>query len=97
MTNDLVADSKRGLLYASMNDAGKSVVTIDPASGTVTGALPVGGLASVLAINDDCSALYVGINTPAGPPTPTPNIDGADSIRRIDLASRTAGPPVSLG
>lgn len=99
-TNDLVFDSTRGVLYASMNptaDAGNSVLTIDPASGTVTGALPVGGLPSVLAINDDCSALYVGISTPAAPPTPTPQIDGADSVRRIDLASMTAGPPVSLG
>jgi hypothetical protein len=99
-TNDLVFDSKRGVLYASMNsaaDAGSSVITIDPASGTVTRALPVGGLPSVLAINDDSSGLYVGISTPAAPPTPTPQIDGADSIRRIDLASVTAGPPVSLG
>ena len=78
-------------------DAGNSVITIDPASGTVTRALPVGGRPSVLAINDDGSALYVGINTPAGPPTATPQIDGADSIRRIDLATMTAGPPVSLG
>ena len=99
-TNDLVFDSTRGVLYASMNptgDAGNSVLTIDPASGTVTGALPVGGLPTVLAISDDCSALYVGISTPAAPPTATPQIDGADSVRRIDLASMTAGPPVSLG
>jgi hypothetical protein len=99
-TNDLVFDSTRGVLYASMNptaDAGNSVLTIDPASGTVTGSLPVGGLPSVLAISDDCSALYVGISTPAAPPTPTPQIDGADSVLRIDLASMTAGPPVSLG
>jgi hypothetical protein len=99
-TNDLVFDSTRGVLYASMNptaDGGNSVLTIEPASGTVTRALPVGGLPSVLAISDDCSALYVGISTPAAPPTPTPQIDGADSVRRIDLASMTAGPPVSLG
>jgi hypothetical protein len=99
-TNDLVFDSTRGVLYASMNrttDGGNSVLTIDPASGTVTRALPVGGLPSVLAISDDCSALYVGINTPAAPPTATPQIDGADSVVRIDLVSMTAGPPVSLG
>lgn len=99
-TNDLVFDSTRGVLYASMNptsDGGNSVLTIEPASGTVTLALPVGGLPSVLAISDDCSALYVGISTPAAPPTPTPQIDRADSVRRIDLASMTAGPPVSLG
>src|SRR5450432_1544625 len=99
-TNDLVFDSTRGVLYATMNtaaDAGNGVITIDPASATVTGTFAVGGLPSVLAISNDCSALYVGINTPAGPPTPTPQIDGADSVRRIDLASKTFGPAVSLG
>lgn len=99
-TNDLVFDSKRGVLYASMNrtaNAGNSVVTIDPASGTATQALPVEGLPTVLAISDDCSALYVGISTPAAPPTATPQIDGADSVGRIDLASMTPGPLVSLG
>jgi hypothetical protein len=97
-TNDLVFDSTRRVLYASgfSPDAGNSVLTIDPASATVTGTLPVEGLPSVLAINDDCSGLYVGISTPAAPPTATPQIDGADSVRRIDLASMTAGPPVSL-
>jgi hypothetical protein len=96
----LVFDSTRGVLYATMNtaaDAGNGVITIDPGSATVTGAFAVGGLASVLAISDDSSALYVGIHTPAGPPTSTPNIDGADTVRRIDLATMTAGAAVSLG
>ena len=43
-------------------------------------------------LKDDGSALYVGIHTPAG----GGGLD-ADSVRRIDLASMTAGPPVSLG
>ena len=71
------------------------MLTIDPVSGTVTRALPVGNFPSVLAISDDGSALYVGIARPLRPHTP--QIDGADSVRRIDLASMTAGPPVSLG
>jgi hypothetical protein len=98
-TNDLAFDPKRGVLYATTNlapDAG-TVLSIDPASATVTGALPVGGIPGVLAISDDASALYVGINTPAAPPTPFPGTDGGDSVRRIDLASMTAGPLVSLG
>jgi len=98
-TNDLVFDPKRGVLYATTNlapDAGV-VLTIDPVSVTVTAALPVGGIPGVLAISDDASALYVGINTPAAPPTPFPGTDGGDSVRRIDLASMTAGPLVSLG
>jgi hypothetical protein len=99
-TNDLVFDSTRGVIYATLNpngDAGNSVLTIDPASVKVTGALPVGGLPSVLAISDDGSALYVGVNTPAAPPTVFPGVDGADSVRRIDLATMTPGPAVSLG
>ena len=98
-TNDLVFDPKRGVLYATTNlapDAGV-VLSIDPASMTVTAALPVGGIPGVLAISDDASALYVGINIPAAPPTPFPGIDGGNSVRRIDLASMTAGPLVSLG
>ena len=85
-TNDLVFDPSRGVLYATMNptgDAGNSVLTIDPTSATVTGALPVGSNPSVLAISDDGSSLYVGI-------------DGAHSVCRVDLASMTVGPLLSL-
>jgi hypothetical protein len=92
--NDLVFDSTRGVLYASAT-AGSSVLTIDPASGTVTGTLPVGGSPSVLAISDGRSALYVGIDTPAGPSAP--QVSGADSVLRIDLASMAAGPPIAVG
>ena len=47
-TNDLVFDSTRRVLYASTNSTANGVVTVEPASGTVTQALPVGGLPSVL-------------------------------------------------
>ena len=60
-TNDLVFDATRGVLYASTY-AGSSVLTIDPISATVTGALPVGNFPTVLATSDDGSALYVGIS-----------------------------------
>jgi hypothetical protein len=99
-TNDLVFDSTRRVIYATLNptgDAGSGVLTIDPSSVTITGALSVGGLPSVLAISDDGSALYVGVNTPGAPPELFPGIDGADSVRRIDLASMTLGPAVSMG
>ena len=97
-TNDLVFDPTRGVLYATMNptgDAGNSVLTIDPASATVTGALPVGGVPSVLAISDDGSALYVGVGTV--PEEATGQMDWADSVGRVDLTSMTVGPLVSLG
>jgi hypothetical protein len=100
-TNDLVFDPKRGVLYASRNPTGgapgNSVITLDPISGTVTHELPVGGLPSVLAISDDASAVYVGVGTLDPPLSATAQVDGADSVRRIDLAAMTAGPPVSLG
>ena len=98
-TNDLVFDPKRGVLYATTSVApgGGAVVTIDPGSATFTNTLAVGGIAGVLAISDDASALYVGISTPNAPSTPTPGIDGGDTVRRIDLASMTVGAAVSLG
>jgi hypothetical protein len=98
-TNDLVFDPIRNVIYATMNtaDPQSGVITIDPVSATVTRTLPVGGLPSVLAISDNSLALYVGVNTPGAPPTLFPNIDGADSVRRIDLPSMTVGPVVSLG
>ena len=87
-TNDLVFDPTRGVLYATMNATagagGNSVLTIDPASATVTGSLFVGSNPNALAITDDGSALYVGV-------------DGAYSVCRVDLASMTVGPFVSLG
>jgi hypothetical protein len=87
-TNDLVFDPARNVLYATLNPtdagAGNSVVTIDPAAGAVTGTLFVGSNPNVLAISDDSSALYVGI-------------DGANSVCRVDLSTNTAGALVSLG
>jgi hypothetical protein len=87
-TNDLVFDPKRGVLYATVNSyaagAANSVLTIDPGSATVTGSLFVGSNPSVLALSDDGSALYVGI-------------DGAYSVCRVDLGTNTVGPLVSLG
>jgi hypothetical protein len=107
-TNDLVFDPKRGVLYATMNpipyqvgamvldgglEAGNNVLTIDPASATVIGELPVPGIPSVLAISDDGSGLYVGVQTPAGFAGFTHT---ADSVLRVDLASMTVRAPVSL-
>ncbi len=98
VANDLAFDSTRGVLYATTNlnpDAGV-VLSIDPPSAKVTGTLPVGGIPGLLAISDDDSALYVGINTPDTPEL-FPGIDGGNTIRRIDLTTMTPGPAVSMG
>jgi hypothetical protein len=99
-TNDLVFDPKRHVLYASLDAmpaAGHGVLIIDPATATVTGAFPVDGFPSFLAISDDASALYVGITTAGNPAGAFWEVDGGDSVSRIDLASMTVGPPVSMG
>jgi hypothetical protein len=98
VANDLAFDSTRDVLYATTNlnpDAGV-VLSIDPPSAKVTGTLPVGGIPGLLAISDDDSALYVGINTPDTPEL-FPGIDGGNTVRRIDLTTMTPGPAVSMG
>ena len=98
VANDLAFDSTRGVLYATTNlnpDAGV-VLSIDPPSAKVTGTLPVGGIPGLLAISDDDSALYVGINTPDTPEL-FPGINGGNTVRRIDLTTMTPGPAVSMG
>jgi hypothetical protein len=98
VANDLAFDSTRGVLYATTNlnpDAGV-VLSIDPPSAKVTGTLSVGGIPGRLAISDDDSALYVGINTPDTPEL-FPGINGGNTVRRIDLTTMTSGPAVSMG
>ena len=90
----LVSDRARNLLYVSSpSDApehANSVVRVDPASASVTGSTFVGSAPGRLAISDDASVLYAGL-------------DGASAVRRVQLdtfepglqwalpASQTAG------
>jgi DNA-binding beta-propeller fold protein YncE len=87
-TNDLVYDAGRGVLYASVPSTqgalGNSVAVIDPATGNVTGQVFVGSEPGKLAITDDGSRLYVGL-------------DGRAAVSVIDLASMTPGTPFSIG
>jgi hypothetical protein len=87
-TQDLALDSTRGLLYVSVAGSssvyGNSVVRIDPASVTVTGSVFVGSNPNALAVTDDATTLYVGI-------------DGAFSVVAVGLASGDVGTPVYLG
>jgi hypothetical protein len=72
----LVADVARGRLYATVGGTAannpNSLVVIDPRQPSIIKAVPVGSEPGVMALSDDGSTLWVGI-------------DGAYAIRRIDL------------
>jgi len=86
-SNDLVYDALRGVLYASVpssaGSSGNSIATIDPRSGLVVDSLMVGGEPRPLAISDDFSTLYVGLNS-------------NNSVRRLDLATRNLEEPITF-
>jgi hypothetical protein len=79
----LVADSKRKLLYATVGGTAtmnpNSLVVIDPVSLSVKQAVTLGSDPSSLAMSDDGSTLWVGM-------------DGAFAVRRVDL---TTSPPTA--
>jgi hypothetical protein len=87
-TSDLVFDSVRTLLYASVASTspafGNSVVRIDPSAVAVTGTVFAGSNPDALDLSDDASSLYVGL-------------DGASSVMRIDPATGQYDAPVYLG
>ena len=88
VTNDLVYEPTRKMLYASVpgsvGAAGNSVTPVDPAEATVGTPVFVGSEPKRLALSDDGQYLYVGL-------------DGAGAVRRFDLATSTAGLQFSLG
>lgn len=87
-TSDVVFDPTRFLLYASVMSTvpvfGNSVVRIDPAAGAITGTVFVGSNPDALAISDDATSLYVGL-------------DGSASVVAVDPATGYLGTPVYLG
>jgi hypothetical protein len=88
VVNELVANSATGEIHASTPGTvatdPNSVITIDPATGDVSGAIFVGSSPRTMAVSDDGDTLYV-------------SLDGAFSVRRVDLASGVAGISFSLG
>ncbi|HEV2860519.1 MAG TPA: Calx-beta domain-containing protein [Pyrinomonadaceae bacterium] len=86
--NDIAYDKQSKKLFASVPSragaGGNSVTEIDPATGALGASVFVGSEPNKLAISDDGQALYVGL-------------DGASSVRRVDVASRTAGAKFGLG
>jgi trimeric autotransporter adhesin len=87
--NDLLYNPKDGLLYASLPGSlpgtlGNTVVAIDPITGNLVRQIAVGSEPGKMAISDDGTQLFVGLN-------------GAASIRQVDLTSGQAGKQFSLG
>ena len=74
LVNDVVYDSVRDVLYATIPDSvggelGNSIATIDPNTGALLDSVFVGPNPNAIAISDDASHVFVGI-------------DGARSVRR---------------
>ena len=87
--NDLIYDQRRDVFYASVGSAagapnGNSIITLDPETLEVLDRKLVGSEPNRLAISSDYSRLYIGI-------------DGATSVRYLDLFSGALGPLQQLG
>ncbi|HWA93337.1 MAG TPA: IPT/TIG domain-containing protein [Terracidiphilus sp.] len=77
--NDIVWDATHGKIYASLpssDNNGNSVVAIDPVSGDIGTPQPAGNEPNELALSDDDSTLYVGL-------------DGIGAIERFSLPTMT--------
>jgi hypothetical protein len=87
-TKDILYDRFRQTIYASIPSNGganaNTVVPINPVTGNIGTPLTTGDNPGRLALSGDGHYLYVGI-------------DGAGSIRRLDLQSQTAPTEFSLG
>ena len=83
-TKDLVYDSVRNSIYASIPGNPGQIISIDPVTGTTGPSIDVGNEPNKLAISQDAQFLYVGL-------------DGEAAIRRIDLASFTPSLLIPLG
>ncbi len=83
VSNSMVYDAANGLFYLSIPGAvgaplGNSVVSLDPATGTLGTPIYVGSEPNKLALTADGTGLWVGL-------------DGASAVRRVDLTAGTAG------
>ncbi|MGE0441650.1 MAG: IPT/TIG domain-containing protein [Gemmatimonadales bacterium] len=87
-TRDIVFDSTRGLVYATVpsnvTSFGNQVVAIDPASLAIVWHLPAGAGPSNLALSDNAAFLFVAFT-------------GEPGLKRIALASRTIDLAIPLG
>ena len=87
-TEDIVYDPFSERIYASVpssvGDGGNSIAVIDPRNGTIEASIFVGSEPRKLAVSDDGKYLYVAL-------------EGSASVRRLDLASQSAGLEFPVG
>jgi hypothetical protein len=88
VNNSMVYNPVDGLLYLSIPGSvgaplGNSVVSMDPATGTIGTPIPVGSEPNKLALTADGKYLWVGL-------------DGASAVRKVDLVNKIAGLQFSL-
>lgn len=85
---DLAYDERTGRLYVSVASSGgalgNTLTAIDPGTGEITGSVFVGSEPNRLARTSDGQYVYVGL-------------DGAAAVRRVSLASFSAGLQFSIG
>jgi hypothetical protein len=86
--DDIVFDPSRNLFYVSITGLDptypNTIAVLEPGSGEVVDAIPVGSEPGALAISDGAELLYVAL-------------DGAPVVRRIDLKSREVDLTLELG
>src|SRR5256884_2893589 len=86
--NDVVYSPTTKMLYASVPSTvgagGNSIKTIDPTTGAITSSVFIGSEPNRLAMADDGTTLYAGL-------------DGAYSVRKFDVSTQTAGSQFVLG
>ncbi len=80
--NHIVFDATRNRIYATVGQSASrfpnSVVAVDPATGDVVWNLSVGSDPKPIALSDDASTLWIGL-------------DGANAVRSIDVGAMTLG------
>jgi DNA-binding beta-propeller fold protein YncE len=88
LAKDLVVDPNTQTIYASLPSgagaSGNSIAAINPTTGAVNITVFIGSEPGRMALSDDAQFIYVGL-------------DGAASIRRFDVATKTAGLQFGLG
>jgi trimeric autotransporter adhesin len=87
--NAMAYNPKDGYLYVSVPSSvvgklGNCIVAIDPVTGNITRQIPVGSNPNQIAISDDGTQLFVGL-------------DGAASVQQVDLTTGQAGNQFYLG
>jgi trimeric autotransporter adhesin len=87
-TNELIFHPGSGLIYASVPSTGgawaNSLAVIDPETGSILRAIPIGSEPGKLALSDDGTVLYIALN-------------GTGEVRRFNVTTETPGMTFSLG